>query len=260
MLEQIDIALKELRNTKPLVLNLTNYVTMEYMANVLLALGAAPIMSMCDAELEELVQISSCVNINIGTLDDAFINRCNLAIELAKKYQKPIILDPVGAGATAIRTKTAINFAQHASIIRGNASEIMALAHIHQKTLGVESTHSTTDAKESAMAIANQYGCSVVVSGPTDYITDGKNDFTVPFGSALMSKITGMGCSLTAVLAAFRGISIDAFESSKLATLYFGLSGQLTEKESTSPGSYRIAFIDNLYATNIKKLGAIYAQ
>ncbi len=243
----------EIKKNKPLVLNLTNLVTMDFMANTLLALGAAPIMSVCDEELEELVSISHAINLNIGTLDNLFITRCHEVVKLAKSYKKPVILDPVGAGCSAIRTNTAQELMVHADIIRGNASEILALEKINSETLGVESRHSTLEAKDAARHLAQKLKCVVVVSGEVDFITDGAQETEIHFGSAIMPLITGMGCTLTAVIAAFRGVLSDAFASAKLATLYFGLCGTLTEKQTNLPGSFRTTFIDNIYNTDFNK-------
>lgn len=243
--------LNELKRRKPLILNLTNHVTMDLVANVLLAIGAAPLMTCCDEELEELIQLSSCVNINIGTLDLNFIKRCHLTVKLAKKHKKPIVLDPVGAGASQIRTKTAIALMPFAAIVKGNASEIRALGKTNEKTLGVESMHSTDDAKEIANALSRKYGFTVVVSGPIDFITNGKDQFEVPYGSMLMPKITGMGCALAATLASLRAILDNSFKSAKLGTLYFGLSGSQAEKKAEHPASFRVAFIDALHGAHL---------
>ena len=125
MIEQIAKTRELLFKTKPLILNLTNYVTMDFMANSLLAIGVAPLMTKSDKELEELVKIASSININIGTLTDDFIKQCYKAAILAKKYNRPIVLDPVGSGASTIRTETARGLVEYADIIRGNASEII---------------------------------------------------------------------------------------------------------------------------------------
>lgn len=260
MIERIEIALKSLRIAKPLVLNLTNYVTMDFMANSLLAIGAAPIMTVCNEELEELIQIASCININIGTLDTVFIERCELAATLAHQYHKPFVLDPVGAGASKIRTKTARYLMTQASIVKGNASEIMALAKTDNKTLGVESTNTTDEAKASALSLSRMNGSTFVVSGPVDFITDGTRKAEISYGSSLMPLVTGMGCTLSAVISAFRGVESDDFEASVLATHYFTLCGELTAKTTKNPSSFCTNFIDNLHAADFKKLREIYAE
>ena len=235
-------SLKKLRETKPLVLCLTNYVTMDFMANSLLALGAAPIMSCDDRELEELIQMSHAININMGTLNAEFIDRCK------KVTGKPVILDPVGAGASFIRTKSARELMVSADIIRGNASEIMALLENENKTLGVESMHQVNDAKISANKLAEMLKCTVVVSGEEDFITDGIQLKSLMFGSPVMPLVTGMGCALTAVIAAFRAVIPNSFEAASLATAYFGMCGSAVHEKINKPGSFRTAFIDELYS------------
>lgn len=250
MLEQIQSALTTIRQQKPLILNLTNYVTMDLMANSLLTIGAAPIMSVCDEELEELIKISNAINLNIGTLDEKFIIRCQRALTLTKQYNKPVIFDPVGAGATTIRTKTARDILPHANIVRGNASEIMALMDNAIKTHGVEAKNSTNQSIDAAHRLTQQHPLTVVVSGEIDFIVNHNKTSSLTFGSSLMSSITGMGCTLTAVIAAFHAVIADAFIAAELATTYFGLCGNLAAAKTDKPGSFRTMFIDELYAAD----------
>lgn len=260
MIDEIETVLNTLRRKKPLILNLTNYVTMDFMANSLLALGAAPMMTVCHEELEELIQLASCVNINIGTLDKSFIERCNLSAKIAHQYQKPIVLDPVGAGASHIRTTTAKQLMLFSTIIKGNASEIMALATLNKKTYGVESTNTTQEAKESALTLSNENRSTIVISGEIDFITNGKRTEIVPYGSNLMSRVTGMGCILSAIISAFRSVLTDDFEASLLATYYFALCGELTAKTTNSPSTFRVHFIDNLYTEDFDNFREIYNE
>jgi len=209
------------------------------------------------SELDELVHISHAVNLNIGTLDDAFIARANTLVRLAKAHNKPIILDPVGAGATHIRTASSRSLMVSADIIRGNASEIMALAENINQTLGVESTHQVSDAALSATMLAKNHQCTVVVSGAEDVVTDGRRDDRLCFGSALMPFITGMGCALTAVIAAFKAVTPDAYEAARLATAYFSLCGSLAAKKTDKPGSFRTLFIDELFAADFDAMRTV---
>lgn len=250
MLHDLEQAVTQLRLTKPLVLCLTNYVTMDFMANCLLSLGAAPIMTQDERELDELVRICHAVNLNIGTLDAAFIERANLVTALAQKYNKPIILDPVGAGATHIRTSASRSLMTSASILRGNASEILALFDNINKTLGVEATHQVSDATHGAIMLARVHQCTVVVSGERDFVTDGQQEEHLAFGSPLMPLVTGMGCTLTAVIAAFKAVIVDAYEAARLATAYYSLCGSLAAKKTDKPGSFRTLFIDALFAAD----------
>lgn len=250
MINQIESALMRVRQARPLVLCLTNYVTMDFMANSLLATGCAPIMSVDARELEELVAISHALSVNIGTLDEDFIKRCHQVGELAKRYNKPFILDPVGAGASVLRTRTARDLMPYADIIRGNASEIMALLDDNLPTRGVDTLQSVDEAKKAAITLATTLSCTVLVSGEDDFITDANRQDLLPWGSFLMPMVTGMGCTLTSVIAAFRGVIPDSFEAAKLATAWFGLCGQLSHKQTDKPGSFRTAFVDQLYAAD----------
>lgn len=247
MIEAIQCLRNTIRKNKPVILNITNYVTMDLMANGLLALGAAPLMSACDEELEALVQISHAVNLNIGTLDEAFIKRCEQVAKLAQHYHKPAIFDPVGAGASPIRTKTAKALLPYVDIIRGNSSEIMSLIDQDIRTLGVESAHTSMQAKAAACTLAKKYQITVVVSGQIDYVTDGAQEIMLNHGSAVMPLVTGMGCLLTAVIAAFRAVNPDSFQAASMATAYYGLCGSAAEKKAGRPGTFRSAFIDALY-------------
>lgn len=257
MMDKIEQALILLRQKKPLILNLTNFVTMDFVANCLLALGAAPIMGVCEEEIEELIKISSALYINIGTLDGAFTQLASSAIAFANRYQKPIVLDPVGAGATHLRTKVAKEMAPHATIIRGNSSEIIALGGQSHTTHGVESIHQTSDAKDVARLLAERYQATIAVSGAIDFITDGVRSVEVAHGSALMQRVTGMGCALTAVMAAFKGVLEDPLEAAEVSAAYFGLCGELTALHHKHPGSFKAHFIDELHAADFLKMRGI---
>lgn len=247
MIQQIKTSLYNIHKKKPLVLCLTNLVTMDFMANALLALGAAPLMSESIDEIEELVSISNSLYINIGTLNESFIERAVFAAQIAKSQQKPVILDPVGAGASRLRTLSSEKILPYSQVIRGNASEIIALSGSKGSTKGVESTESVQNAKSKAIELAQTLGNIVVVSGPIDFITDGINHATSPFGSELMPLVTGMGCTMTAVLSAFIATNIPPLDAIYHGTVYYGLCGQLAHQHSQFPGSFKQTFIDNLY-------------
>ncbi len=247
MISSIQSTLTQLKQVKPLVLCLTNYVTMDFMANSLLALGAAPLMSESEHEIEELVSISHAVYINIGTLNTAFLERALLAASLAHALHKPVILDPVGAGASKLRTQAALRLLPFAHVIRGNASEIISLTSSSGATKGVEAIDSVIKAISSASNLAQELQKIVVISGPEDFITDGTQEKILPFGSSLMPLTTGMGCTMTAVISAFLAINPNHFQAVAQATAYFGLCGQLTEQYAKTPGAFRQVFIDNLF-------------
>ncbi|CEG56315.1 hydroxyethylthiazole kinase [Legionella fallonii] len=247
MIEQIKSSLFLLREKKPLVLCLTNYVTMDLMANSLLALGAAPLMCESIDEIEELVNISHALYINIGTLNKVFMDRAILAAQTANSLNKPVILDPVGAGASKLRTSAALQLLPLANIVRGNASEIISLSGANGATKGVESMHPVEKAMSMGNTLAKNMNKTIIITGPEDYITDGSEALTLPFGSHLMPLITGMGCTLTAVISAFTSNNYTHFQAAAYATAYFGLCGQLAQQQSQVPGFFRQIFINNLF-------------
>lgn len=247
LIHELETALFALRQSKPLVLCLTNFVTMDLIANSLLALGAAPLMSQSMDELEELVSISHVLYLNIGTLDQAFCERAVAAAKMAKSQNKPVILDPVGAGASRLRTEAAKSLVPYADIIRANPSEMLALANEISETKGVEATRSVKEASFAAKKFAHSLQKIVVVSGPVDLITEGTEEIRLPFGSFLMPLITGMGCTLTAVIAAFAALDLPAYQASLLATAYFGLCGQQSQRQTQEPGSFRQFFVNALF-------------
>lgn len=220
---------------------------MEFMANSLLALGAAPLMSESKDELEELIHLSAAVYINLGTLNEAFMERAILAAQIANSLNKPLILDPVGAGASTLRSFAAKQLLTFAQIIRGNASEIMALAGAQNTTKGVEANDPVLNAIHSARLLAKQHQKIIIISGPDDFITDGMQEFHLSFGSDLMPLITGMGCTMTAVLSAFVAVNPDWLQASVQAAAYFSLCGQQAHQQAQSPALFKQQFIDNLF-------------
>jgi hydroxyethylthiazole kinase len=240
-------AARQLRQINPLVLNLTNLVTMDFMANALLALGAAPIMSMEIEELSELIALASSVNINIGTLDDDFAKLSLEAAKLCKKLSKPLVLDPVGAGASIARTKLARSILPYTNIVRGNASEIMALAGYNAKTKGFDSTCKSMEAKVAAQELAHEYNITVIVSGEIDLVVTNEAYAELAVGTPLMKLVTGMGCVLSAAVAAFRAVIADDFTASQLATYYYGCCGEKAAALTDKPGAFRQEFINALY-------------
>ncbi|WP_168464599.1 hydroxyethylthiazole kinase [Wolbachia endosymbiont of Ctenocephalides felis wCfeT] len=253
MLEQIKFYIEKIRKSKPLILNLTNYVTMDFVANALLAIGAAPIMSEETNELSELISCAHSININVGTLNSSFLERTECALAAAKTLKKIIVLDPVGCGATKIRTKASQKFIQYANVVRGNASEIISLDNNNQgKTLGVESQDATLEAEKNAVSLAERYNVTVITSGAADIVVKKGSIKYLPFGSPIMQYITGMGCVLSAVTAAFCSVETDLFQASLLSTAFYGLCGEQAEQKASCPGSFKVAFLDALYSPNFE--------
>ncbi|MDU1904181.1 MAG: hydroxyethylthiazole kinase [Dysgonomonas sp.] len=244
--------LNSVREKSPLVHNITNYVVMNNTANGLLAIGASPVMAHSIDEVAEMASIASSLVINIGTLEAQWVKAMLIAGKTALDKGTPIIFDPVGAGATSYRTRVCEQIIEECkpSIIRGNASEIIALCNSNVQTKGVDSTDSSDSALESARLLANQTNAVVVVSGETDYITDGKTTELVKNGNPLMARVTGMGCTATAVVAAFAAINPNMLDAAAHAMSTMGISGEIAATKSRGNGSMQVNFLDELYNLN----------
>ncbi|WP_172821050.1 hydroxyethylthiazole kinase [Chryseobacterium sp. T16E-39] len=233
----------------PLVHNITNYVVMNNTANALLAVGASPIMAHAKSEIHEMVNIAHSVVINIGTLDEYWSESMLMAAEAAHSAKKPWVLDPVGAGATSFRDRTLNKLLQyHPTVIRGNASEIIALAKANTTTTkGVDSTAKSSEASEAAQFLAEQYNTVVCISGETDIIIDTQQTIFINNGHSMMTKVTGLGCSATALIGAFIGITENITEAVAAAMALIGIAGEIAVSESKGPGTLQVNLIDKLY-------------
>jgi hydroxyethylthiazole kinase len=240
----------------PLVHNITNYVVMHYTANALLAVGASPVMAHAAEEVEEMTALAQALVINIGTLSTPWIDAMFLAGRAANRLGKPVILDPVGAGATRFRTNTALRLLDEVrvSVLRGNASEILALSGEKSQTRGVDSMDSAGDAQSAASRLANKFKMTVAMTGAVDCVTDGSRTILVSNGHPLMGRITGSGCAASALAGAFCGVEPDALVAVAAALVAFGIAGESAAQRHPSPGSFSIALIDELYKINSQKI------
>lgn len=247
-------AIIAVRTQSPLVHNITNYVVMNNSANALLAIGASPVMAHWVSEMEGMTAIAGALVINIGTLDDKWIDGMLAAGKAADKRGIPVVLDPVGVGATVQRTEAAMKIIGqcHPTIIRGNASEIMALVDAGVRSKGVDSSASSDDAVESAKRLAADTGAVVVISGETDYITDGTEVKTVEGGNPIMTSVTGMGCTATAIVGAFAAVVKDPMVAATAAMAVMSLAGERAAEYSRGNGSMQVNFLDELY--NLRSL------
>ena len=250
------------RHRSPLVHSITNYVVMNNTANALLAIGASPVMAHWVAEMEEMTAIAGALVINIGTLDDQWIEGMIAAGVAASKRGIPIVLDPVGAGATSQRTATALRIIDECkpTIIRGNGSEIMALVDASVKSKGVDSSAASSDALGAAKELALSSGAVVVISGPTDYITDGQRVETISNGNPIMTSVTGMGCTATAMVGAFAAVNPDPMEAAMHAMAVMGIAGQRAAAYSKGSGSMQLNFLDELYNFSAAEAAQMVAQ
>jgi hydroxyethylthiazole kinase len=239
----------KVRSLSPLVHNITNYVVMNSSANALLAAGASPVMAHAEEEVKDMVGISDSLVLNIGTLSKKWIDAMKIALREANKLGKPVIFDPVGAGATRYRTRMVEELlnAGSVSVIRGNASEIRAMGSDDLRTKGVDSTVSAGSAVESAKLLQQKYNCIICISGTIDYIISQKEIAEIQNGHEMMSRVTGMGCSATALIGAFAGVTVDYYEAAVSGMALMGVAGELAAKESTGPASLEMNFLNKLY-------------
>lgn len=243
----------KIREKAPLVHNITNYVVMNTTANALLAIGASPVMAHAVEEVEEMTSLAAAVGgalvINIGTLSQHWIDAMSLAMKTAKKLRLPIAFDPVGAGATKLRTETCRRLLSESAptAIRGNASEIMALLDAEIRTKGVDSAHAAADALQAAKHLAKVHRCVVCISGAEDIVTDGEAVISVANGHPLMTRVTGLGCTATALIGAFIAVNPDPLEATAHAMAVMGIAGERAAEQSAGPGTLQLHFYDALH-------------
>lgn len=240
---------EKIRAAAPLIHNITNYVVMNTTANALLALGASPVMAHAEGEVEEMVGYAGALVLNIGTLSPPWIEAMLLAGKAARKRGIPVVLDPVGAGATKLRTRAVQRILGEVgpTIVRGNASEIRALMLTEHGTKGVDSTHGSEQALEIGRAVSRQHGCVVSISGATDVIVSGDQVIRVHNGHPMMPKVTGLGCTASAITGAFAAVNPDPLRAAAHAMALMGIAGELAGARSPGPGSFQMNFLDALY-------------
>jgi hydroxyethylthiazole kinase len=249
-------AVRTIREKAPVVHSITNYVVMNSTANALLALGASPVMAHAEEEMEEMVGIASALVINIGTLSPAWVRAMFRAAEAARKRRIPIILDPVGAGATSYRTRTARELikAVPPEIIRGNASEIMALLDSNTKTKGVDSSASSDAAVDIGRALHAECGAVVCISGETDYTIGRAGVIRGRNGHIMMTRVTGLGCTASALCGAFAAVTSDPAVAAAEAMAVMGIAGEIAVSGSAGPGSLQVRFLDALYCLSAEDI------
>lgn len=252
--------LKKIKENSPLVHNITNFVVMNYTANILLAMGASPVMSHSIKEVEEMSSMAGAVVLNIGTLQDDWVDSMICAAKAANKMKIPVILDPVGSGATRLRTESVkrIMAETKISVLRGNVSEIFSLSSSAAKTRGVDSSlEMSEEIIASAMELSEEKNCIIAISGATDYITDGKKVFCIDNGHPIMTKVTGTGCGLSSTIAAFCAVAEGKIlEATASAFGFYGVCAEMAAEISEKPGGFSVAFVDSLYSAGKDDLDA----
>lgn len=248
---QIQTAFTRLKTQRPLVVNITNFVVMNNTANALLALGASPIMAHSQKEMSDMIDIAGALVINMGTLDTQWIARMKYAITLAVEKGTPVVFDPVGCGASQLRTHTARQLCELAAplknrfTVRCNASEMLALESEYQNNNGVDSRISSHEAVECAQALHARLGCEVVISGATDHVIAARR-FSLHDGAEMMTRVTGMGCTLSALTGAFAALD-EPCSPGLAASAVMGVAGKLAAQKSVGPGSFQVHLLDILY-------------
>lgn len=242
--------LQQIRERKPLVHHITNMVVMNDTANITLGIGALPVMAHAIEEVEEMVSIAGALVLNIGTLTPEQIQAMLKAGKRANERNIPIVLDPVGAGATRLRTTSALQLLEelHISVLRGNGSEVGALIGVASETRGVESISVAAEPEVVARKAAREFGCSVAITGARDVITDGVQVAYVDNGHPLLASITGSGCMSTSLVGAFLAVAPDSFTAATAALMAMGIAGEIAAPKSGGPGTFRSHLLDAVAA------------
>jgi hydroxyethylthiazole kinase len=243
--------LREIRRRQPLVHHITNFVVMNSTANVTLAIGASPIMAHAHEEMEAMSAFTGALNLNIGTLTPYWIDSMVMAGKVAGKRGIPIVLDPVGSGATPLRTDAVRRILAEVpvTVIRGNASEVMSLFTREEeiKIRGVDSLETVDAVRHGAYQLAGELKKVIAVTGAVDFVTDGNRSFEVHNGDSMFSLVTGTGCGATSAISCFCAVEADALVATAAALGYYGLAGEEAARASRGPGSFQVALYDALY-------------
>jgi hydroxyethylthiazole kinase len=244
-------SLRRLREMKPLIHQITNYVVMNETANATLALGALPVMAHAREEVEEMAAIAGALVLNIGTLSPHWVEAMLIAGRVANERGIPVVLDPVGAGATTYRTETAKRILDEldVTVLRGNAGEVATLVGVDAEVRGVESIASGGDPAELARQAGRQLGLVASVTGPVDHVSDGETVVAIANGHPMMAAITGTGCISSALTGCFLAVNREApLAAAVEALVAFGVAGEDAASGAKGPGSFHVALYDELAA------------
>jgi hydroxyethylthiazole kinase len=243
-------SLAAIRERKPLVHQITNYVVMNETANATLALGALPVMAHAPEEVEEMVGLAGALVLNIGTLSRHWVEAMLAAGRAANARGVPVVLDPVGVGATAYRTDTARRILDEVdvAVLRGNAGEVATLVGVAAEVRGVESVGAGAAAAEVAREAARSLGVVAAVTGAVDHVSDGERVAAVANGDPMLETITGSGCMSSAVTGCFLAVAESPFDAAVEALVAFGVAGEDAARDAKGPGSFHVSLYDALAA------------
>ncbi|WP_026582190.1 hydroxyethylthiazole kinase [Bacillus sp. J33] len=250
-IHEIGSLLEKVRAVNPLVHNITNVVVTNFTANGLLAIGASPVMAYAHEEAADMAKISGALVLNMGTLTEKEVQSMLIAGKSANEHGVPVILDPVGVGATAYRTDTARRLLEelNISIIRGNAAEIANAAGQQWEIKGVDAGKSNGDTVALAQAAASELGTITVITGKQDIVSDGNFTYSINNGHPFLTKITGAGCLLTSVAGAFSAVEKDLMKAAVSSLVVYGVAAEMAAEASNNrgPGTFQIEFLNSLY-------------
>ncbi|NLK00865.1 MAG: hydroxyethylthiazole kinase [Clostridia bacterium] len=250
LLDRAGELLEKIRKERPLVHNITNIVAANSCANILLSVGALPVMTYDKREIGDIVAKSQAVVLNSGTLTPRKLDAMIYAGKAANRESVPVVLDPVGAGSSTARSKAIQRMLRQVdiSVIRGNFSEISFLGGGSSLIRGVEAVGKPLDPLELIKDISIKFSTTVCISGETDYISCGKNTYVISNGHPLMARVTGTGCMLSTLVGAFTSVTYDYDIAAAAAALLFGISGQLAGEKARGPGSFQAELFDTIYS------------
>lgn len=243
-----------IRARRPLVHSITNYVVMNETANATLCLGALPVMAHAKEEVAEMASMASALVLNIGTLEPDWIDAMSIAGQSANKAGVPVILDPVGVGATKYRTESAKRLLDEVevSIIRGNSAEVSTLAGLSSEIRGVEAISAGELTDETVKGFAKQIGCTVAITGAVDMVSDGVRSARIANGDSMMGTVVGTGCISNVIVAAFAGVEKDLFTAAVGALVTYGIAGEIAAAAAPGkPGTFHVELYNALYAVNV---------
>jgi hydroxyethylthiazole kinase len=249
-------SLRRLRAAKLLVHQITNYVVMNETANATLALGALPVMAHAREEVEEMAALAGALVLNIGTLSPHWVDAMLAAGRAANAKRIPVVLDPVGAGATGYRTETAKRILDEVdvTVLRGNAGEVATLVGVDAEVRGVESVGAGGDPYDIAREAARTLGVIASVTGPTDHVSDGERVAKVSNGDAMLATITGTGCMSSTVTGCFLAVADSPFDGAVEALVAFGVAGEDAARGAKGPGTFHVNLYDALAALDPETL------
>jgi len=248
--------IQKVKEKNPLVLHYTNNVTINDCANITLALGASPLMSFSYEEVDDIVSVASSVVINIGTMNSELLDLYMLAGKTANKYNKPIILDPVGVFATKARAELTNKLLNEVKfdVVKGNIAEIKFIGGFEVKGKGVDSFDGDEDSTEIIKKVAKKLECVVVATGKIDIVTDGNTVYKINNGTSKLKSITGTGCMSASLIASYIACSENTIEGATIGVLTMSLSGELADIDNPNIGTFKVNLMDEIYKLDSKKL------